>query len=292
MNIKATRHPVIIAAMWMTGVLLSFMAMAISGRELSSEIGTFEILFFRSLIGLLIICPLLYRNGWRQIITDRFSTHTIRNLAHYGGQFGWFYGLGLITLAEVFAIEFTIPVWTAILSVIILGERLSKPRLLAVGFGLIGMLIILRPGMVTMNLASIAVLLGAICYAFSHVYTRKLAQTETPLSILFYMTVIQLPLALIPSLNFWVTPSPAMWPWIFFVGITSVTAHYCLTRALKIADATIVIPIDFLRLPLIVLIGYLFYSEPIDWYIILGASVMLTGNYINIRAESLTTEHK
>lgn len=267
------------------GALLSFMAMAIGGRELSTELGTFEILFFRSLIGLFIVGALLTQSGWRQIFSKHLGLHAVRNLAHFGGQFGWFYGIALIPLAEVFAIEFTVPVWTAILAPLLLSERLTRGRITAIVLGFIGMLIILRPGIAVINPAALAVLGGAIGYALSHTLTRRLALADTPLCILFYMTIIQLPLGLIPALTDWVTPSMLMWPWLLVVGVTALSAHYCMARALAIADATVVVPMDFLRLPLIALVGFLFYAEALNWFVLGGAVVMLVGNLINIRAE-------
>ncbi len=275
----------------MMGTLLSFMAMAIGGRELSTELGTFEILFFRSLIGLFIVGALLAQSGWRQILSKRLGLHTVRNLVHFGGQFGWFYGIALIPLAEVFAIEFTVPVWTAILAPLLFSERLTRGRITATVLGFIGMLIILRPGIAVINPAALAVLGGAIGYALSHTLTRRLALVDTPLCVLFYMTVIQLPLGLIPTLSDWVTPSIAMWPWLFAVGITALSAHYCMMRALALADATVVVPLDFLRLPLIALVGFLFYGEASDWFVLGGAVVMLVGNLISIRAEQTTSKN-
>lgn len=269
----------------MMGALASFMAMAIGGRELSTEVSTFEILFFRSLVGLVIVSLVLSRSGWGQITKRRLGLHFVRNIGHFGGQFGWFYGIALIPLAQVFAIEFTTPIWTAVLAVMLLGERMTRARVLAVGFGFVGMLIILRPGFAAINPGSLSVLAAAVCYALSYVLTRKLAQTESALAILFYMTVIQLPLGMIPMLAHWVTPSPALWPWLLVVGVTGLSAHYCMTHALRLADATVVVPMDFLRLPLVALIGFAFYGEKLDWIVIAGAAVMLVGNFINILAE-------
>jgi drug/metabolite transporter (DMT)-like permease len=149
------------------------------------------------------------------------------------------------------------------------------------------MLIILRPGLAVINSAALAVLGGAVCYALAHALTRKLAQVDSPLVIIFYMTIIQLPLGLLPALKSWVTPSFTMWPWVFVVGITGLSGHYCLARALALADATVVVPLDFLRLPLIALVGFAFYGEMLNWFVLIGALVMLVGNFVNIRAEKL-----
>ena len=219
-------------------------------------------------------------------VAQQFKTHVLRNIAHFGGQFGWFYGIAFIPLAEVFALEFTVPVWTALLATLLLGERINRARGTAVVFGVLGVIIILRPGLAVVNPASFAVLGGAFGYALSHTLTRRLAQIDTPLTILFYMTLVQLPLGLVTSIPNWNMPSSEMWPWIFVVGITALSGHYCMARALAIADAIVVVPLDFLRLPLIAGVGALIYQEPIDWLVLVGGAVMFAGNLINIRAEN------
>lgn len=286
MNSPAGRHPVITATFWMMGALASFVAMAIGGRELAAaRISTFEILLFRSLVGLVVVSMLLARSGWGQISVRRFGLHLVRNVSHFGGQFGWFYGIAMIPLAEVFAIEFTAPTWTAIIAALLLGERMTRSRLLAIGLGIAGMLIILRPGLAVIHPAALAVLGAAACFAMTFVLTRPLAHTESALGILFYMTVIQLPIALIPAMAHWVTPPPALWPWLLVVGGTGLSAHYCHTRALRLADATAMAPMDYLRLPLIAVAGLMFYGEAPDWFVFAGAAVMIAGNFVNVLSE-------
>lgn len=269
----------------MSGALFSFLTMAVGARELSGALGTFEILFFRSLIGLIAVSLLLTRHGWGQIMTRRLGVHALRNIAHFGGQFGWFYGIAFIPLAEVFAIEFTVPVWTALLAALLLGEDITRPRLIAVVLGIAGVWMILRPGAAVVHPAAIAVLLGAVGYATSHTLTKKLSGFDSPLAILFYMTLIQLPLGLVPALSRWVAPPLTAWPWLVAVGLTALSAHYCMTRAFQLADATVVVPMDFLRLPLAAVVGFLFYAEKIEWWVLAGAAVIFAGSLINIRAE-------
>ncbi|WP_287156692.1 DMT family transporter [Chloroflexus sp.] len=293
MNIISIQHvhPAWRAALWMAGALFSFSAMAVGGRELAAELSTFQILFFRSLIGLPLVGLVVMRYGGpQQLRTRRLPLHLLRNLAHFGGQYGWFYGLAFISLAEVFAIEFTVPLWTALLAVVVLGERLTPIRLLAVILGIAGTFIILRPGSGMIHPAALAVLLAAFGYATAHTLTRKLVSTETPLAILFYMTLIQLPLGLIPALTDWTLPSPARWPWVIVVGVSALTAHYCMARALRLADATVVVPLDFLRLPLIALIGALFYGETVTWSLALGSILILSGIATNLWGEQRRQE--
>jgi drug/metabolite transporter (DMT)-like permease len=277
-------RPVARAALWMSGALASFMAMAIGGRQLAAELTTFQILFFRSLVGLAAVAILLQRSGWAQVRTHVFRTHLFRNITHFAGQYGWFYGLALIPLTEVFAIELTMPIWTAVLATFMLGERMNRLRALAVAVGFAGVLVVLRPGFAVVNPAALAVLGSAAAYATSHVFTKRLSGTETPLAIIFYMTVIQLPLGLVPSLPDWVWPSAAMWPWVMVVALTALSAHYCLARAFRLADATVVVPMDFLRLPLIALLGLLLYGEELKIWVVLGACIILFAAWLNLRS--------
>jgi drug/metabolite transporter (DMT)-like permease len=282
---KAGTHPVVIATAWMAGTLLSFTAVALGARELSAQLSPFEIMFLRSGISLAILTLLVCRSGWRQISSRRLGTHLLRNCAHFAGQSGWFYGIASIPLAMVFALEFTTPVWTTLLAMALAGERLTRTRLLAVGLGLAGMLVILRPGAAAIHPAALAVLLGAVGYGMSHVLTKRLVEVDTPLTILFYMAVVQLPLGFIPALMRWKTPGPAAWPWLLLIGVAVLTAHYCMARALALADAMVVVPLDFLRLPLIGLLGFLFYHERPGGWVFAGAFLMLSGNLLNVRAE-------
>lgn len=278
-------HPTTRAALWMSGALLSFLAMAVGAREAAAELNTFQILFFRSLIGLIVLSVLLQQRGWHRITTGRFSLHLVRNISHFAGQYGWFYGIAFIPLAEVFAIEFTTPVWTALIAALLLGERLTRSRVAAICLGLAGVLLIVRPGTGLMHPAALAVLLGAISFGLAHTLTRKLTRTDAPLAILFYMAAIQLPFGLVPTLFTWTTPSPAVWPWVLVVGLTALSAHYCMTRALTIADTAVVVPMDFLRLPLVAAVGATLYGEHLEWSLIAGAALILTGNLLSLRAE-------
>ncbi len=279
-------HPVLGAALWMTGTLAAFMAMAVAGRELSADFNTFQILFWRSLIGLIFISILLSRSGWAQVRTRHPGKQLVRNIIHFGGQYGWFFGVAHIAIAEVFTIEFTVPIWTLLLAAVFLGEKVTPVRLLAVILGFIGILVILRPGFAAVNIAQIAVLGAAFCFAASLVITKRLVATDTPLTIIFYMTVIQLPLGLVASIDGWVWPTLAHAPWIFIVGASALTAHFCIANAMKLADASIVVPMDFLRVPLAALIGYLLYAQVIDYWLAIGALIIFVGNLVNVRAES------
>ncbi len=280
-----TSHPIVAASLWMCITIVSFVGMAIGARELIDTMTAFEILAIRSLIGLLILSAYISYTNKKQHITKRPWLHVGRNIIHFWGQCTWVMGVGLLPLAQVFALEFTVPVWIALLAVLFLGEKLSFPRIVAVVGGFTGVLIILRPGGMSLDPAVFLVLFAAFCFASTTVVTKTLTKTDGAVTILFYMTLIQLVLGTVLALFDWVNPVFADIPWLFIVGITGMTAHLGITNALRIADASSISPIDFLRLPTIAIVGYFLYQEPIDIWVFAGAAVMFLANYYNLRKE-------
>jgi len=274
-------------ALWMCGALLSFSLMAVAARELLRSMGSFEILFLRSLVSFVLMLAILPRFGLGALRTQLFGLHVLRNVLHFGGQYAWVYAIAMLPLATVFAIEFTMPVWTALLAMLILGERLNRGRAVMLALGVVGVLIILRPGFAVVQPAALAMLAGAFAYASVNISTKRLVKNDSAFAILFYMSAIQLPLGLFPALPQWVAPGIAELPWIIAIGVAGLVAHYCITRALHIADAMLVVPIDFLRLPLIAVVGMLMYGEPLEAQILLGAAVIFAGTYYSIRRESI-----
>ncbi|RED53738.1 DMT family transporter [Aestuariispira insulae] len=280
-----SRSNIMKAAAWMAGTLLSFGAMAVGGRELAGEIPIFQTLLIRSLVGILVISCLIKLRDVALFRTHQPLRHLARNGFHYGGQYAWFYGIGVLPLAEVFAIEFTTPIWTALLAALFLGERLTPTRIIASLLGFTGIMMILRPGFEAISIGSMVVLGAALAFSASNTVTKMLVRTEAAATVIFYMTVMQAAFSLIPALTVWVPVEMHHWPWLVVVGVTAVSAHYCLSQALKVADAAVVLPFDFLRLPLIALIGFLFYQEAIDPFLAIGAGLIIIGNVNNIRAE-------
>ena len=273
-------------ALWMVGALVSFSVMAVSVRELLHTMGTFEILFIRSLMSLLILLFLL-PGRLASLRTRHFGLHVLRNCFHFGGQLAWVYAISLLPLATVFAIEFTMPVWAALLAMIFLGERLNQGRVVMLALGIVGVFVMLRPGTAVIQPAALVMLLGAFAYAATMIATKRLAGHDSAFAILFYMAVIQLPLGLVPALPQWVWPGWRDLPWVLALGVVGLSAHYCMTRAFRIADAMVVVPIDFLRLPLIAVVGALFYDEPLQLVIMIGAAIIFAGTFYSIRRESV-----
>lgn len=265
------------AALWMIGTIVSFVAMAVAIRELSESHHTFWILSLRSFVGLAALGVVVAFVGKRAIASQAPGWQIRRNLAHFLGQSGWTYGLGVLPLATVFTLEFTVPAWTALLAVLFLGERLSGARAVAVAGGIAGVLVILRPGLAAPEPAALVVLGAAVAYAAAHGMTKHLTRSDGVLAILFWMAAVQLPLALAANAAFgrFTWPVAADAPWIAVVGLAALGAHACLARALSLADAIIVLPLDFLRLPLIVLVAWALYGEALRPEVALGGAIIL-----------------
>ena len=277
------------AAIWMTGTIVSFSAMAVSGREISFELDTFEIMMYRSIIGLIIVLLLakLFKTH-REISTQNLSLHFYRNLSHFTGQNLWFYALTLIPFAQLFAFEFSVPLWVMLAAPFLLGERLTNIRIISILVGFIGILIVTRPWLAGLAPGIIPAALCAIGFACSVIFTKQLTQKVSITCILFWLTSMQLLMAVICAgydgdISL---PSSSNFIWIIIIGIGGLLAHFCITKALQLAPATVVTPIDFCRLPVIAAIGYVFYNEALDIFIIGGAIVIFIANYINIWSET------
>ena len=274
---------------WMTGTLLSFSAMAVSIRILAAKLNIFEILSIRSGVGLLMMLALLAaRADLRPLVRPRrMPLNLLRNVIHFGAQYCWATALTLLPFATVFALEFITPAWTALLAVWLLSERLTPSRIGAVVLGLIGVVIILRPGLAAFNPMALWVLVATVGFAIVMITTKMLTATETSFAIIFWMSVIQFPLGLAGSdpmfpfkLGWWDIPA------VLGIGIGGTSSHYCLSNAFRAGDATLVVPLDFLRVPLIALVGWAFFSEPLDIWVFVGGFVILTGLFWNVRAEA------
>jgi len=264
--------------------------MAVSIRELTRYLNLFEVLSIRNLAGVVVLATLaIIRPELRKgIHLKRIRLHLLRNGVHAVSQFAWAQGLTLLPLATVFALEFTTPAWTALLAVFFLGERMTPSRIGVVVFGILGVLVILRPGLASFQIGSVLVLAAAFGYAITMVTTKRLTSSETTFAIIFWMNVIQLPLMLAGTnpMSFLRLPAFALLP-VFGLGIAGLSAHYCLTNAFRNGDASVVVPIDFLRIPLIALVGWWLYGEALDGFVFLGAGLIVTGVVWNLRAETI-----
>jgi len=258
--------------------------MAVSGRAITREVDVFQVMEMRSIIAFFMLLPLVYREGgFRAMRTSILPSHIGRNVAHYIGQFAWLMGLTLIPMAQVIAIEFTAPIWAALMAAAFLGEKLTWRKGVAILFGLGGVLLIVRPGAAPLNPGHLIVLGAAFVFAISFIATKILTLSDSPTKIIFWMLIIQSVVGFIPALEVWVWPSAAIWPWIFLIAFSGTFAHFCMAKALTHAEATVAMPMDYLRVPLSALLGYLLYAEAIDGLTAIGAGLILAGNLFNLR---------
>ncbi len=273
----------------MAGWFAAMMLMIVAGRTALAELNPFEVMELRSLIGLALFYPLVLRHGGlRSMATGRPLMQVGRNLAHYTGQYLWFLALSMIPVAQVVSIEFTMPIWTAILATSFLGERITPRTGIAIGLGLIGVVVIVRPGIGEANAGQLAMLFAAVAFAVSIVTMKSLTRSDPTVVIIFWMLVIQSLLGIAPALHVWNWPSAALWPWIVVLAFSGTFSHYCLTNAMRYAETTVVVPMDFLRVPLSATVGWLVYAERLDLVTVLGAVMILAANLLNLAGQRAT----
>ena len=285
--------PTLRAAFWMVGAIVSFTSMAVAGRAVSHQLDTFEIMLFRSLVGIGLVLLVGRAAGTLgQVRTDRLGLHTARNLAHFAGQNLWFWALTAIPLAQVFALEFTSPVWAILLAPLVLGERLTKVGLLAALTGFLGVLIVARPDPAALDPGLVAAALAAVGFALSALFTRRLTRDQSITCILFWLTVMQAAFGLISAGidGDIALPDGATLPWLVLISVAGLVAHFCLTTALSLAPAATVMPIDFARLPLIAVVGALVYGEALDPLVLVGGAVIVGANWLNLRLSRPATK--
>lgn len=276
-------NPTTRAAGWMAGWLTLMVVIAVSGREAARELSVFQIMLLRSTLGMLMLWPLVRAaGGLRAVRTEKLTQHALRNAVHYAAQYGWFVALTMIPLAQLVSIEFTMPIWSAALAVVFLGERMSGRKWFAVLLGLVGVAVIVRPVAGEIDSGQMIALAAALGFAISIVLVKSLTRTDAAVAISFWMLVVQSAIGLVPALIVWQWPSVHTWGWVVVVAFCGTYSHYCFARAMQLADATVVVPMDFLRVPLTALVGWLAYSEGLDLFTLLGIGLILTGNVLNL----------
>lgn len=277
------------AALWMIASITAFLSMAVAGREVSATHDTFEIMTFRSLVGFAIVFIVAVATGRAQEIkTAILHRHVFRNALHFTGQNLWFFALATIPLGQVFALEFTSPIWVIMLAPIFLGESITRVKIGAALLGLAGTMIVARPDFSAFDPGLAAAALAALCFAGTNIATKSLTRQESVLSIMFWLTALQLVMGLVMSGYDGVIRlhTPQTLPYMVLIGICGVIAHFCLTKALSLAPASVIVPVDFLRLPLAFSLGWLIYDEKLDLAVVIGALFIFAGILINLRAST------
>jgi drug/metabolite transporter (DMT)-like permease len=268
-------------AAWMLGAVASFTLMALSVRSLTTTLSVYQVLFLRSAVGLPLLVAVMLatrgREGLRLFRTADLKLQAVRNAMHICGQLGWIYALTVLPFALVFAIEFTTPLWAVLLAALVLGEHPSRPQQLGLAIGLAGVLVIVRPGPAGISWDLLVIFVAALAFAGTFLGTRVLSRRDASVAIPFWMCVLQSPPGLVLALTDWRPVTLAHVPAILLIAAGGLAAHQCMSMALRLAPIARVLPVDYLRLPLIAVIGALFYAEPLDPFVLLGGAIVLGG---------------
>lgn len=272
--------------LWMLLSVFAFCFVAIGVKQINTNISPFQIIFFRALIGLITLLILLPK----KTVIGSFSNikqHVFRNLFHLIAQYGWIMGIVYLSLAEVTAIEFTTPIWILILASIFLKEKITAKKTSSIIFGFIGILIIMKPGIEIISYNSVIVLLSAICFAIAHTATKKIVQTNSASDVVIIMCLTQLPISFACAYSNWSWPNFTDYFWLTLIGLSGIGAHFSMAKALKKEAISNLISLDYLRLPILILAGIIFYKETFDTTIIIGGTLIFLGNYINQKKNNI-----
>jgi drug/metabolite transporter (DMT)-like permease len=289
-SIAAERKNAPVAAFaWMGGALISFTCVAIAGREASRVLDTWQLMAWRGSFSviLVLLAALLLGRTRASLATRQIGLHGARSVVHFGAQFSWLHALPLIPLAQLFALEFTSPLWVALLAPFILGERLTMWRVIAALIGFAGAMIVVQPSAaMTIGRGEAFALVAAVGFAFSMIGTKMLTRQDDSFKILFYMIMVQgvMALGVIAWRGLTVPPLDTIL-WTFAIAVAGLTAHFSLAQAFQRADAIVVAPMDFLRLPLVALVGVFLYNENLNPWILTGGAVVVVANLLNMWAE-------
>lgn len=275
----------------MAGWLAAMVVMAVAGRETTRGLHVFQVLELRSLIGLAMLAPLIHASGGLAAMrTRRPLAHVARHSVHFASTFGWFFALTLIPLAHVVAIEFTMPLWTAVLAVVVLGERMDRWKAAALALGLTGVATIVRPDAGSVEPGQLIALVAAVGFSVSVIMVKSLTRTERTVAIVFWMLAVQAVIGAVPALLVWRPVPASLWPWLLVVAFCGAFSHLCMAQAMRHADTTVVVPLDFLRVPLTALAGWLLYAERLDVLTVVGAGLILSANLLNLRRGAVGSE--
>jgi drug/metabolite transporter (DMT)-like permease len=283
---QLTRSGVAAGIFWMMmATLLSSLAGGMV-RELSGAIPAMELVFFRNLVGLLILVPFLLKAEKGTINTARLPLYCLRVLFAYLAMLMLFYALGEMQLAKVYALQYTIPLFTILCAVVFLKQHADARSWAACLVGFAGALVVMRPGIIALSFAAVCAIASALMSAGSNTTIKLLSRTESPAVITVWTNLLMLPLALIPSLFVWVTPTWEQAPWLLAMAVTSAAGGYCFTRSVSLADARVVQPFQFTRMIFATAIGYVMFAELPDAWTWVGAAIIFGASYYIVLLEA------
>jgi len=283
-------HNVLRACALMLLAAMLFTAMQGTVRYLSASMHAFEIAFFRCFFGMLCIAPWLLNGKLQTLKTAHFGRHLTRAVLNVVAMLLFFTALSLTAtpIAQIQALAFTAPLFTTVLAGLMLGEVVRLRRWSAVCVGFAGALIIIRPGIQPIDPGSVYTLLSASLWALCMIIIKQLSRSDSSLTITAYMVILMTPLSLIPAVFFWTGPDPGQWFWLVLCGVLGTLGQWAMAHSFSLADATVVLPLDFSKVAWGALIGYLAFGEVVDAWTWIGAGVIFAGaTYITFRERQL-----
>ena len=272
--------------LWMTVSTFLYACTYGTVRVLSESFDSFQIVFFRSGLGVLFLLPWLARAGLGALRTNRYGLYAVRAGLNYVGMVCLMYGIANLTLQDVTALMFTVPLFTVMFVAMLLGETVGIPRWIALAVGFVGALVIIRPGYIEMSLATLGVLGTAATYSLVNAANKSLTRTEAPNTIVFHGFVLLTAMSVGPSYYTWNAVAWSHVPWIIVVGVFSSLATLCIIRAFAAADASVIMPFNFLKLPFAVVIGIIWFTEQPDLWTVVGAVIIFSSTWYIARREA------
>jgi drug/metabolite transporter (DMT)-like permease len=274
--IKFKPTPTVRGILWATLAMFAFAVVPISVRFIAPFLPAAETVVLRSFIAVGLMIPWALTVGWRGMKPKRFDLHLLRGTFNGTGMILWFWGLGLMPIADAVALQYTLPLFALLFAVMFLGERVGIRRITAMLVGFTGALVVIRPGFAEVSLATVAVLGSAALYAATLVVMRSQSQNDTPMTIMFWSNLFMGLIAVIPAALVWVAPPVEVWPWLLFLACGGWLAHFSLTKALVTIDAKTAAPLDYLRLPIVAIAAYPLFGEFPDALTWIGAAIIAT----------------
>lgn len=271
---------------WMTISALFYASTYATVRVLSESFGAFQIVFFRSSLGVIFMLPWLYRAGIGALRTDRVGLYGLRTGLNYFGMVCLMYGIANLTLQNVTALMFTVPLFTVLFVALLLGEKVGVSRWIALFIGFIGALVIIRPGFIEVSIAAIGVMSTSAAYSLVNTANKSLTRTEAPNSITFYTFLLMAVIGVGPALYTWTPPAWSHLPWILALGVFSSLGMLFIIRAFAATDASVIMPFNFLKLPFAVVIGMIWFAEQPDLWTMIGAMVIFSSTWYIARREA------
>lgn len=284
--------PPLQAAVWMTLGGIAFAGMSGVIRHLSADLHPFVVAFYRSLFALFWMLPWILRHGGMVLRTRRPLFYAFRASFQLVSMMAGFYAVAHMAIADSTAISFTAPLFATAGAALILGERVRLRRWCATLVGFAGVLVVMQPGPESFNPVALFALVGAGATAGSYLTVRELSRTEPPTVIVVFMVLYLAPMSLVPALFVWSWPAWSALPWLIVMGAFGTLGHLAMTRGFAVAEMSVVLPFDYLRLPFAALMAYLFFAEVPDRLTFVGTAIIAAASLYIAHREAVLAKQK